>query len=165
MSDHSLFEVNRVDIDAADIARRVAAGLVRDGLVTFEAEPTRTGVLALALRLMVPRPHRDADADGITLICHQGELATRPGYAGFGAGALDPHTELSSAPRPPALLMLTCVRAASSGDASFIVDGAAVHAELVSQAPGVAAALARPRTAMFGDPGWSGAVFEHGPGA
>ena len=97
---------------------------------------------------------------GITLIRDQGALATRPGYAGFGAGALNPHTELSSASRPPALLMLTCIQAASSGGASFIIDGAAVHADLVRQEPGLAAALARPRTAVFGDPGWSGAVFE-----
>lgn len=163
MSDHSLFEVHRVDIDAADIVQQVATRLARDGLVTFEAEPARTGVLALALRLMVPSPHRDADADRITLIRDQGALATRPGYAGFGAGALDPHTELSSAPRPPALLMLTCIQAASSGGASFIIDGAAVHADLVRQEPGLAARLARPRTAVFGDPGWSGAVFEPEP--
>jgi hypothetical protein len=94
MSDHSLFEVHRVDIDAAGIAKRVAAALARDGLVTFEPESARTAVLALALRLMVPWPHRDADTDGITLIRDQGALATRPGYAGFGAGALDAHTEL-----------------------------------------------------------------------
>jgi hypothetical protein len=163
MSDHSLFEVHRVDSDAADIAGRVAAGLARDGLVTFEPGPARAGVLRLALRLMIPWPHRDADTDGITLIRDQGALAARPGYAGFGTSALDAHTELSSAACPPALLMLTCVRAASSGGASFIIDGAAVHADLVSEEPDLAAALARPRIAVFGNPGRSGAVFEREP--
>jgi anti-sigma regulatory factor (Ser/Thr protein kinase) len=160
MGGNALLEAYSIDTCAAGLAERVAAGLARDGLVTFECEPSRDAVLALARRLMIPRTHRDADPDGITVICGRASLASRPGYAGFGAGELEPHTELSSAERPPALLMLACARAASSGGASFMADGAAVHAHLATSAPGLAAALARSRTAMFGDPGWPGAVFE-----
>ena len=50
MSDHCLFEAHRVDVGAPGTARRVAAGLAWDGLVTFECGPARAGVLALARR-------------------------------------------------------------------------------------------------------------------
>jgi hypothetical protein len=160
MSGHSVFETHRVYIDAADMAQRIAAGLALDGLVTFECDPERDAMLALALRLLIPSQHRDADPDGITLICDREALARRRGYAGFGCGELELHTELSSAPRPPALLMLFCARAASSGGASLIADGACVYADLADRDPGAAMALACPGTALFGEPGRVGAVFE-----
>jgi hypothetical protein len=163
MSDHSLFETCRVDLDAADMPAQIAAGLQRVGVVTFECDPARTAVLALSRRLLVPCQHRDADPDGITIVTGREALASRPGYAGFGTGELQPHTELSSAPSPPALLMLTCGRASNSGGASVIVDGASVYADLTSHGPGLAAELSRPGSATFGSPGWPGAVFEPEP--
>jgi hypothetical protein len=163
MSGNAMFEAYSIDACAAGLTGRVAAGLARNGLVTFECEPTRAAALALARQLMIPRTHRHADADGITVICDRGSLASRPGYAGFGTGELEPHTELTSAPQPPALLMLACARAAPSGGASFVADGAVVHAHLAGSQHLLAAALARPRTAIFGDPGWPSAVFEPEP--
>jgi hypothetical protein len=160
MSGHSVFETHLVDIDVADVIQQIAAGLALDGLVTFECDPERDAVRALALRLLNPWRHRDASPDGIAVICDREALARRRGYAGFGRGELEPHTELSSAPRPPGLLMLLCARAASSGGASLIADGACVYADLASRDPGAAMALACPGTAVFGEPGRAGAVFE-----
>src|SRR5260370_25710003 len=149
MSGHSVFETHRVYIDAADMVQRIAAGLALDGLVTFECDPERDAVLALALRLLIPWQHRDADPDGITLICDREALARRRGYAWFGRGALEPHTELSSAPRPPALLMLFCARAASSGGAALIGGRARGCPALAGQARAPAAALAVPAATVF----------------
>jgi hypothetical protein len=92
MSGHSVFETHRVYIDAADMVQRIAAGLALDGLVTFECDPERDAVLALALRLLIPWQHRGADPDGITLICDREALARRRGPL-----QADEHAELSLA--------------------------------------------------------------------
>jgi hypothetical protein len=44
----------------------------------------RQSVVDLALRLLTAREHRDAEADGVTMIAGRGSVADRLGYAGFG---------------------------------------------------------------------------------
>lgn len=160
MSAHPLFEEYRVDVGRADMIQRIAAGLTLKGLVTFECDPERDAFRALALRVLVPWKHRDAGPDGITVIYDRQALALRRGYAAFGCGELGLHTDLSSAPRPPALLMLFCAQDSSSGGDSLIADGASVYADLAGRAPDAVLALASPGAAVFGEPGLSGAVFQ-----
>lgn len=145
-----LFAHHHVDLSRPGALVRLVELLRTDGLATFGNVRTRAEVSAWADRLMVLSPHPDADADGLTTIRNTGRHAHRPGLAGFGNGALEPHTERSGVPRPPRLVMLVCGRAANTGGASVLVDGRAVLADLTPDTHGVIAALSEPRTARFG---------------
>lgn len=104
--------------------------------------------------------HRDSDADGVTVITGCAEEPT-PGFAGFGRGELLPHTEGSSLPRPPGLLLLACVTPADRGGETFVVDGQALHGTLATEDPASLRALLAPRSAYFGGgTGHLGSVFE-----
>ncbi|WP_168200464.1 TauD/TfdA family dioxygenase [Allokutzneria sp. NRRL B-24872] len=62
----------------------------------------------------------------------------RSGFAGFSACALNPHTDRSDVPRPPALLMMmSCTRAAPVGGECVLVDGQAVCGDLAQLTPEV----------------------------
>jgi alpha-ketoglutarate-dependent taurine dioxygenase len=135
----------------------ISAHLEGDGLVVFEGVQGRAGVVDLAHRLMRPWQHRDADADGVTVLRDRGALADKPGFAGFGAGELRPHTESSALAVPPRLLMLICGSTADHGGESLIVDGAAVYADLAAD-PEVVARLCEPRSVRFATGRW-GSVF------
>ncbi|MEW1844108.1 TauD/TfdA family dioxygenase [Nonomuraea angiospora] len=158
MASHAAFASQYVDLAGDDALTRVARILARDGLVTFDRVYQRQSVVRLALRLLAPWRHRDADADGVTVISDRGSIATRPGYAGFGARGLEPHTDSSALDLPPRLVMLVCARSADCGGESYVVDGAAVYHELASRSPELLKALQQPRTVRFASH-W-GSVFE-----
>src|SRR5690606_41915324 len=55
----------------------------------------------------------------------------RPGLAGLGTGELLAHTERSSLPRPPRLMLLVCQQPAAFGGDVLLTDGRALHALLM----------------------------------
>ncbi|WP_198358223.1 TauD/TfdA family dioxygenase [Streptomyces fildesensis] len=125
------------------------------GLATVSGLPTRGTVLGFVHSVMRLTPHRDSDRDGLTTI-HNTSLPHRaplPGFAGFGNGELAPHTERSSIPRPPRLMLLVCLRPALEGGECGLIDGQAVLADLDAHHPEIAEELAVPRSAYFGDGG------------
>ncbi|MFI9555368.1 TauD/TfdA family dioxygenase [Nonomuraea endophytica] len=136
----------------ADLAT-VNALLQRDGLVMFEGIQGRADVVRLARRLVVPWQHRDAEPDGVTVISDRGAMAEQPGFAGFGAGELSPHTESSALAVPPRMLLLMCGSPAARGGESLVVDGAAVYRDL-SSVPDVIARLRQPRSVQFAPGRW-----------
>ncbi|GAA2842558.1 hypothetical protein GCM10020220_034490 [Nonomuraea rubra] len=158
--DHEVFASHYVSLTSSDGPVRAVEMLARDGLVTFDGVHDRRSVVDLASRLLTMREHRDAGADGVTMIADRGSVADRLGYAGFGHRELGPHTDSSALARPPRLVMLVCVQPADCGGESSVVDGAAVYADLATHAPGLLQALKRPGTVRFGDPGYWGSVFE-----
>ncbi|SEH02393.1 Taurine dioxygenase, alpha-ketoglutarate-dependent [Nonomuraea solani] len=158
--DHEDFTSHYVSLASSDGLERAAAMLARDGLVTFDGVHDRRSVVDLASRLLTTWEHRDAGADGVTMIADRGSVADRLGYAGFGTRELHPHTDASALARPPRLVMLVCIQPAESGGESCVVDGAAVYADLAARAPGFLQRLRRPGTVRFGDPGYWGSVFE-----
>ncbi|MFI7708025.1 TauD/TfdA family dioxygenase [Nonomuraea sp. NPDC049480] len=143
---------------ADDALTRTARMLARDGVITFDRVHHRQSVVRLALQLLTPWRHRDADADGVTVISDRGPIATHLGYAGFGARGLEHHTDSSALDLPPRLVMLVCARSADRGGESYVADGATVYRELASQSPELLKALQQPRTARFASH-W-GSVFE-----
>jgi alpha-ketoglutarate-dependent taurine dioxygenase len=143
---------------------RIAAQLRERGLVTFSGIADHAGLAAVARRLMTIRPHRDAGPDGVTVIT--GTQAQGSGYAAFTDAELIPHTDGSSVPDPPGLLLLTCQQAADQGGRTRVADGARIISTLAEQCPAALRALSAPRASFFGAAGgYLGAVVEPaGPG-
>ncbi|MFD4113202.1 TauD/TfdA family dioxygenase [Streptomyces niveus] len=146
-----LFAAHFLDHKAHGAPARFAEQLGESGLVTLDGLANRDAVLSFASRVMAVSPHRDSDPDGLTTIRDSPRYASLPGFAGLGSGQLDPHTERSSLPSPPRLMLLVCSQPADRGGECLLTDGRRVHADLVHEGGGEAAdALSRPRTAYFG---------------
>jgi alpha-ketoglutarate-dependent taurine dioxygenase len=145
------FRAHQADIlDPAQQPRVIA--LLRDhGLVTFTGITDRTELASVAGRLMSIRPHRDAGPDGVTVIADTG--TAEPGYAAFTDAELIPHTDGTSVPDPPGLLLLTCQQPASHGGNTLLADAARITATLAGQHPAALRALCAPRAAYFGAAG------------
>jgi hypothetical protein len=161
-SPSSFFRDHLLDWRRPDVRARIAARLQGAGLVTLDGLERREQAFGLAQVLMKVTAHRDSDPDGLTAIRDTGPRATWPGFAGLGSGELLPHTERSSVPSPPRLMMLALIRPADSGGTCVLVDGRAVHQDLLADHPEAATTLAEDRAALFG--GGSGAfapVFEN----
>ena len=97
------------------------------------------------------RPHRDAGPDGVAVITDT--RTTDPGYAAFTDAELIPHTDGTSLPDPPGLLLLTCQQPASHGGNTLLADAARITAALAGQHPAALRALCAPRAAYFGAAG------------
>jgi alpha-ketoglutarate-dependent taurine dioxygenase len=158
------FQAHSVDIRDPAVRPSIATQLRDEGLVTFSGITDRAALLAVARRLMTIRPHRDAGPDGITVITGSGTKAC--GYAAFTDAELIPHTDGSSVPDPPGLLLLACQRPADEGGKTLVADGARIIRTLAEQYPAALRSLSAPRTAFFGSAdGYHGPVCESaGPG-
>jgi hypothetical protein len=130
---------------------RVIALLREHGLVTFTGITDRTELASVAGRLMRIRPHRDAGPDGVTVITDTQTMD--PGYAAFTDAELIPHTDGTSMPDPPGLLLLTSQQPASHGGNTLLADAARITATLAEQHPAALRALCAPRAAYFGAAG------------
>uniref|UniRef100_A0AAU2K0J3 TauD/TfdA family dioxygenase n=1 Tax=Streptomyces sp. NBC_00049 TaxID=2903617 RepID=A0AAU2K0J3_9ACTN len=149
----SLFEAHRTTRTLPEQPRDIVTQLQTQGLATIEGLMTRTAVLALAQRVMRVVPHRDSDSDELTTIQDIGRRARQPGLGGLGNGELLPHTERSSEPRPPRLMLLVCQRPAATGGDVILTDGQAVRDYLAEHSPAALEALTLPNTAFYGDGG------------
>jgi hypothetical protein len=145
------FRAHNADILDPAQQPRVIALLREHGLVTFTGIPSRTELASVARRLMSIRPHRDAGPDGVTVITDAG--TAEPGYAAFTDAELIPHTDGTSLPDPPGLLLLTCQQPASHGGNTLLADAAHITAALAGQHPAALRALCGPRAAYFGAAG------------
>lgn len=138
---------------------RVVALLREHGLVTFTGITDRAMLVGAARAVMSIRPHRDAGPDGVTVISDT--QATDPGYAAFTDAGLIPHTDGTSLPDPPGLLLLACQQPASQGGNTLLADAARITAALAEQYPDALRALSAPRAAYFGTvSGYLGPVCE-----
>ncbi len=158
------FRAYHVDILDPAQQPRVIALLREHGLVTFTGITDRATLASVARRLMSIRPHRDAGPDGVTVITDTG--STGPGYGAFTDAKLIPHTDGTSLPDPPSLLLLTCQQPASQGGNTLLADAARITATLAGQHPAALRALSAPQAAYFGTAGgYLGPVCEPvGPG-
>jgi hypothetical protein len=158
------FQAHYADIGDPGWQPRIAAQLRDRGLATFSGITDHAGLVTIARRLMTIRPHRDAGPDGVTVIT--GSQARGSGYAAFTDAELIPHTDGSSVPDPPGLLLLTCLQPAGEGGGTRVADGARIISTLAEQYPDALRALSAPRAAFFGAAGgYLGAVLEPaGPG-
>ena len=115
------FQAHYADIRDPAQQPHIATRLRDQGLVTFDGLTDRAALVAVARRLMAIRPHRDADPDGVTVITGTG--ARNSGYAAFTDDKLIPHTDGSSVPDPPGLVLLACQRPADEGGTTLVADG------------------------------------------
>ena len=109
------FQAHYADIRDPAQQSHIAAQLRDQGLVTFSGITDRAVLVTVAQRLMAIRPHRDAGPDGVTVITGTGTKTS--GYAAFTDAELIPHTDGSSVPDPPGLLLLACLQPADQGGA------------------------------------------------
>ena len=153
------FQAYYADIHDPGWQSRIAAQLRDRGLVTFSGITGHEALVAVARRLMTVRPHRDAGPDGVTVIT--GGQAQGSGYTAFTDAELIPHTDGSSLPDPPGLLLLTCQRPADQGGRTRVADGARIISTLAEEYPAALRALSAPQAAFFGAAGgYLGAVAE-----
>ena len=150
-----IFHAHYADIHDPAQQPRVAAQLRDQGLVTFSGIADRAALVAVARRLMTIRPHRDAGPDGVTVIADTQTGAA--GYAAFTDAELVPHTDGSSVPDPPGLLLLACQRPADEGGTTRLADGARIVGTLAERYPAALRSLSAPRAAFFGAAGGSSA--------
>lgn len=149
-----------VDLREPDPTVRIVAGLAMHGIAIFHGGTGRDDLLRTARSLVMIRPHRDSDYDGVTTITRRPALADGTSLAGFTNRELWPHTDGSAVHQPPRLLVLACVRPAQTGGGSLVVNGRALYDEIARTDPAMLAALATPRSAYFGGgSGHLGAVF------
>lgn len=153
------FQTYHADLHDPGWRPRIAAQLRDRGLVTFSGITSHADLVAVAQRLMTIRPHRDAGPDGVTVITST--QAQGSGYAAFTDAELIPHTDGSSVPDPPGLLLLACQQPADEGGRTRVADGARIISTLAEQYPAALRVLAAPRAAFFGAAGgYLGAVSE-----
>ena len=126
-----IFQTHYTDIRDPAQRAHIAARLRDKGMVTFSEITSRAVLVTVAQRLMDIRPHRDAGPDGVTVISGTGVAGA--GYAAFTDAELIPHTDGSSVPDPPGLLLLACLQPADQGGATRVADGARVVATLARQ--------------------------------
>jgi alpha-ketoglutarate-dependent taurine dioxygenase len=108
---------------------------------------------------MTIRPHRGADAEGVTVITKTRDESS--GYAGFTDAELIPHTDGSAESSPAGLLLLARQQAADEGGSTRVVDGARVTRALADQHPAARGPLSAPQAAFFGTAGaYLGAPLE-----
>lgn len=149
------FQAYYADIHDPGWQSRIAAQLRDRGLVTFSGITGHEALVAVARRLMTVRPHRDAGPDGVTVIT--GGQAQGSGYTAFTDAELIPHTDGSSLPDPPGLLLLTCQRPADQGGRTRVADGARIISTLAEEYPAALRALSAPQAAFFGAAGGNSA--------
>jgi hypothetical protein len=149
-SARDLFAAHYIDLHRQDAARAVEEQIRDVGLVTFDGLDSRNAVLNAASRFLHLVAHRDSDPDGLTVIRDTGRHAHHAGFGGLGCGGLAPHTDRSSLPSPPRLVLFVCARPAEEGGRCLLTDGRAVHADLQANQPGAVAALAEQQAAFFG---------------
>lgn len=142
------FQANYADFRDPAQHPRIAAQLRERGVVTFSGIADRAVLAAVARGLMEIRPHRDAGPDGVTVITDT--RASTAGYAAFTEAELVPHTDGSSLPDPPGLLLLACQRPADEGGKTLLADGARIIGTLAEQYPAALRSLSAPQAAFFG---------------
>jgi alpha-ketoglutarate-dependent taurine dioxygenase len=142
-----------------------AGQLRKHGLAAVAGLRSRESVLTFARQVMTLAPHRDSEPDALTTIHDIGPKAQQPGLAGFGNGELSAHTEGSSVPEPPRLMLLVCLRQPASGGEVFLVDGQAVHDHLTTAVPEAVDLMSRYQTAFYGNGGgYPAQIFTRHPG-
>ncbi|MDX3351381.1 TauD/TfdA family dioxygenase [Streptomyces sp. ME02-6979A] len=150
----TLFEAHAAPLIGGSSRTSAVMQLLRTrGVATVEGLDTRAKVLAFAQQMMTLVPHPDSDLDALTTIRDRGAASRRPGLAGLGTGELLAHTERSSLPRPPRLMLLVCQQPAASGGDVLLTDGRALHALLLERAPRALEMMALPGTAFYGNGG------------
>jgi hypothetical protein len=160
-----MFAAHYVDVTGPDAEAAVVERLRDSGLVTFDGLARRGNVIAFASRIMAIASHRDSDPDGLTTIRDTPGRRNLAGFAGLGQGELLPHTDGSSIPEPPRLMLLACERPADQGGECMLIDGQMLHAELSKRWDEATVMLSRPNTAFFGaGNGHSTQVFTVHPG-
>ncbi|MEU9113258.1 TauD/TfdA family dioxygenase [Streptomyces sp. NPDC048483] len=164
-SARDLFRACYLDVRDHDGARAVEEQISEVGLVTFDGLDSRDAVLDIATRYLNISTHRDSDPDGLTVIRDTGRHTHRAGFGGLGRGELAPHTDRSSLPAPPRLMLFVCARPAEQGGICLLTDGQAVHSDLQANQPDALATLIEQRAAFFGRAdGVFAPVFDHLPG-
>ncbi|PJN32297.1 hypothetical protein CG747_43225 [Streptomyces sp. CB02959] len=160
-----LFSASYVNLHGRGAPRAVEKQLSEVGLVTFDGIHSRAAVLDLASRYLHVSAHRDSAPDGLTVIHDTGRHAQRAGFDGLGRGELAPHTDRSSLPVPPHLMLFVCARPAESGGICLLTDGRELYSDLQANQPDALAAFADQRAAFFGrSDGVFAPVFDLLPG-
>ncbi|MFK0047877.1 TauD/TfdA family dioxygenase [Streptomyces sp. NPDC090741] len=147
------FGSHYVDQEEEGADRVIAGQVAARGVVMVDGLTSRQAVLDFAQRIMTLVPHPDSDPDGLTTIQNIGLASRQPGLAGLGSGELLAHTERSSVPSPPRLMLLVCLRPAASGGEVLLTDGRAVLEDLAATTPSAIEAMSLRGTAFYGDGG------------
>ena len=128
------------------------------------ASSRRGELLQLCSRLGTIVKHRDADEAGLTHISKRSDMQPGEGHQAFTSSHLTLHTDGSSIPEPPTLVVLWCERPAAEGGASLFADGKQLYQVLANEYPEVLETLSTPNSALFvgTEPPVYGSIFSTG---
>lgn len=120
------------------------------GLAFFDGFEDTTQLLALATYLGQIFRHRDSDELGITHV-KSAAMPQASGFYGFTNKGLPFHTDRSTVPDPPNVLILACKQESSVGGETILADGKSILCELTADAPTVEHPLIDKQAVIFDD--------------
>lgn len=151
-----------LDVRRADTPWAVRRSLADEGIAFLKGLANEEDALELARSLGSIFPHRDSEPSGLTrIVCHAA-IAGQPGFKGFSADALFPHTDQSCLEEPSLFLLQVCCQQAGTGGSSVLVDGRELYRSLSRSFPELLGYLSSPRATLFSDSRNShcGQIFE-----
>lgn len=151
-----------LDLGLPDAIEKAISSFGRNGLVFLDGISTEEDALKIARECGEILPHRDSEPSGLTRILCKAAIAGQPGFKGFSADKLFPHTDQSCLKDPARVLVQVCREQAGTGGGSVFVDGLAIYQDLARNFPELLGYLISPRAAVFSDGQSShcGAIFE-----
>lgn len=151
-----------LDARRADTPNAVRRELAEEGIAFLKGLSSEEDALGLARGLGAIFPHRDSEPSGLTRIVCRAAIAGQPGFKGFSADALFPHTDQSCLEDPSLFLLQVCRQQAGTGGSSVLVDGRELYRTLSRSFPELLGYLGGPRATVFSDSRNShcGPVFE-----
>jgi hypothetical protein len=127
------------------------------GLARFSCAGERE-FRSLAQGLGTVWKHRDSDGDGVTVI-EEKSGASHAGDRGFGAGALQWHTDSSGIAEPPRTILMWCAENDAIGGESMVADASSIDHSVREMCPSLRDPLWSDHAATF----YSGAEAYSGP--
>lgn len=157
----NFFARHRVDMSAPDHLGKILEKLGKTGIATLDGLNSQGDTLALARSLGNVYIHPDAQGGAVTTLSPRPVARPEDGHQGFMSSQLNLHTDRSSLPNPPELVITRCVRKAEDGGAALLVDSAQLYQELQKSYPDLLLLLQGHSSVIFrsGNDQLLGAVF------
>jgi alpha-ketoglutarate-dependent taurine dioxygenase len=158
---HLVFNDYFVDVTKKDFSIEVVKRLNHDGLVTFDNISSREELVNVCNSIGKPLIHPHGNSDGVTIVESNTDVKDNSnGNLGLTSGALNLHTDRPATPNTPEILALFCVKQATEGGETSLVDMKNVYITLSNLYPDVLKALLGKENVIYkGDSHYPTSIF------
>lgn len=143
------FDDNFVDLRQPNAESELVRMINTHGLATFGDISNKQQFADLAERFGIIVKPSLSDEYGGTLITPKKDLDQKTGYLGLTDKELIFHTDRSAGQDPPLLLFMYCIKPASAGGISKVVDGKKLYEKLRERHPKLLKKLLDPYAVIF----------------